>query len=95
MSALALLLAFPTKDFFNQGLKPVKNQSPEIAPFIRNLKNGLWLFGISCWSFGVIDRSIASFADGYLSPLDTVQLFTASFLFISWIFLKPASLKFR
>jgi hypothetical protein len=72
----------------------VKSQSSEITSFFEALRNGLWLFGVSCWLFGVIDRSIASFADSYLSPLETVQLFTAAFLCISWLFLKPASLKF-
>jgi hypothetical protein len=71
----------------------MENHSSEPAPFLGTLRNGLWLFGVSCWLFGVIDRSVASFADGYLSPLDSVQLFTAIALFISWLFLKPSSLK--
>ncbi|NJN56731.1 MAG: hypothetical protein HC879_04155 [Leptolyngbyaceae cyanobacterium SL_5_9] len=73
----------------------MENQPSKPTLFLRTLRNGLWLFGVSCWLFGVVDRSIASFADGYLSPLDSVQLFTAVALFVSWLFLKPASLKFR
>ena len=61
-----------------------------LNPFLGNLKQGIWLLGISSWLFGITDRSIASFADGYLSALDIAQLFTASFFFVSWLFLKPA-----
>ncbi|WP_071994143.1 hypothetical protein [Synechocystis sp. PCC 7509] len=66
-------------------------QSSEATTFLDSLRNGIWLVGISSWLFGITDRSIASFADGYLSALDIVQLFTASFFFVSWLFLKPAS----
>ncbi|OUL18581.1 MULTISPECIES: hypothetical protein [unclassified Nostoc] len=56
-----------------------------------NLKNGIWLFGLSSWLFGITDRSIASFADGYLSALDLTQLFTATTFLVAWLFLKPVS----
>lgn len=65
----------------------------ELLAFLASLRNGIWLLGISSWIFGIIDRSLASFADGYLSALDIAQLFTASFFFVSWLFLKPTSLK--
>jgi hypothetical protein len=64
-------------------------RSTELYPFLSNLKQGIWLLGISSWLFGITDRTIASFADGYLSALDITQLFTASFFFVSWLFLKP------
>ncbi len=62
--------------------------------FLENLKQGIWFFGISSWIFGITDRSIASFADGYLSAVDIGQLFTAAFFFVSWLFLKPSK-KFK
>lgn len=68
-------------------------QASEQSVFLSNLKNGLWFLGVSSWLFGITDRSIASLADGYLSALDLIQLSTASFFFVSWLFLKPASLK--
>lgn len=68
---------------------------PDIASFLAVLQNGIWLFGIPSWLFGLTDRSIALLADGYLSALDMIQLFTASFFFVSWLFLKPASRKVR
>ncbi len=58
--------------------------------FLMNLKNGIWILGVSSWIFGITDRSIATLSDGYLSALDIVQLLTASFFFIGWLVLKPA-----
>lgn len=57
--------------------------------FLATLRNFIWLLGIVCWVFGITDRSIASLADGYLSAIDIMQLFTAAFFFISWLYLKP------
>jgi hypothetical protein len=72
--------------------KIMNDQQPsESKEFIGNLKNGIWLFGLSSWVFGITDRSIASFADGYLSALDLTQIFTAATFFVAWLFLKPAS----
>ena len=66
-------------------------QSSDSQQFVGNLKNGIWMFGLSSWVFGITDRSIASFADGYLSALDLMQLFTAATFFLAWLFLKPTS----
>ena len=63
--------------------------STDLLAFLFNLKNGIWLLGISSWLFGLTDRMIASLMDGYLSALDITQLFTASFFFVGWLFLKP------
>jgi hypothetical protein len=68
-----------------------KQQPRDSQEFVENFKNGIWLFGISSWVFGITDRSIASFADGYLSALDLIQLFTAGTFFVAWLFLKPTS----
>jgi hypothetical protein len=70
-------------------------QATDSREFLDNFKNGIWLFGVLCWVFGICDRSIASFADGYLSALDLTQLFTAATFFVAWLFLKPASSKTR
>lgn len=67
----------------------IANDTREITQFVYNLRNGIWFFGIPSWLFGVTDRTLASFADGYLSTLEIVQIFTASFFFLSWIYLKP------
>ncbi|MDJ0697484.1 MAG: hypothetical protein QNJ49_16000 [Mastigocoleus sp. MO_167.B18] len=66
-------------------------QKQDSKDFVGSLKNGIWLFGISSWLFGITDRSIASFSDGYLSALDLTQLFTAATFFVAWLFLKPMS----
>lgn len=67
--------------------------SPTVS--VANFKTEIWLLGIACWLFGTTDRSIASFSDGYLSTTDLLQLFTASFFFISWLSLKPQSFRQR
>jgi hypothetical protein len=66
------------------------NQSADTSAFLSKLRQAIWLLGVSSWLFGITDRSIASFSDGYLSALDIIQLFTASFFFVSWLFLKPS-----
>ncbi len=65
------------------------NKSLEFSRFIANLKNSIWIFGIPCWLFGITDRAIASFADGYFSVIELFQLITASFFFVGWLYLKP------
>lgn len=65
------------------------NKRKNIENFPRTLKQGIWILGTSSWLFGISDRSIASLADGYLSAIDLIQLSTASFFFVSWLFLKP------
>lgn len=63
--------------------------SIELSLFIENFRNGVWLLGIPSWLFGIIDRTFASFTDGLLSSIEFLQLFTAFFFFISWLYLKP------
>jgi hypothetical protein len=70
-----------------------KQQELERSVFLGKLRNAIWLLGISSWLFGITDRSIASLSDGYLSALDIIQLATASFFFVSWLFLKPTRLE--
>lgn len=65
----------------------------ELLPLLASLKNGIWLLGTSFWIFGLLDRTVAAFSDGYISAIDMAQMFTAAFFFISWLFLKPASPK--
>ena len=64
-------------------------QNSEVSAFLSMLQKGIWLFGILSWIFGLTDRSIALLSDGYLSAIDLVQLFTASFFFVSWLLLSP------
>ncbi len=65
------------------------HQVKEIAFLIGRVRSGIWLFGIPSWLFGIGDRSFAAFADGYVSVIEVVQLFTASLFFASWLFLRP------
>ncbi|GAA6621760.1 hypothetical protein [Scytonema sp. NUACC26] len=61
----------------------------DIGLFILKLKNGIWFVGIPFWVFGITDRTIAAFTDGYLSSIKLIHLFTASFFFLTWLYLKP------
>jgi hypothetical protein len=61
----------------------------QISLFIYIFRSGVWVVGIPSWLFGIGDRTIATFADGYISILEVVQLFTTFFLFVSWLYLKP------
>jgi hypothetical protein len=65
------------------------SKAVEIAFLIGRVRSGIWLFGIPSWLFGIGDRSFDAFADGYLSVIEVIQLFTASLFFASWLFLRP------
>jgi hypothetical protein len=65
------------------------NPTIEIFLFLARLKESIWLLGIPCWLFGVTDRGLAAFADGYLSPVEILHLLTTCFFFMFWLFLKP------
>lgn len=62
---------------------------PGTHEFLLMLKNGIWSVGTLSWLFGISDRTLAALMDGYLSAIDIVQLSTAAFFFVSWLFLKP------
>lgn len=64
-------------------------EKKNLENFPQSLKKGIWILGTTSWMFGISDRSIASLADSYISAIDLIQLFTASFFFVSWLFLKP------
>ncbi|MBW4698199.1 MAG: hypothetical protein KME03_09945 [Aphanocapsa lilacina HA4352-LM1] len=66
------------------------NHKLESLVFLNKLQKGIWILGIAAWIFGLCDRTTAALSDGYLSALDMVLLFTASFFFVCWLFLKPA-----
>jgi hypothetical protein len=61
----------------------------EAISFLDQLKYGIWLLGIPCWLFGIVDRGLAAFADGSFSGTELSLAAMASFLFMSWLFLKP------
>ncbi len=76
--------------FRDDGCEVMKNnRSVELSLFVTKLKSSIWIFGIHSWLFGITDRSLASLADGYLSAIELVHLFIASFFFVSWLSLKP------
>ncbi|KAB8316522.1 hypothetical protein SD81_025370 [Tolypothrix campylonemoides VB511288] len=73
-------------------IKTEKNRSSielDLALSILRFKSGIWFVGIPSFLFGITDRSLAAFADGYLSPIEIIHIFTAGFFFLTWLFLKP------
>ena len=65
----------------------------EVALFVGRFRSGIWLFGILFWLFGISYISFSAFSDGYWSAIEIIQLFTASVLFLSWLFLRPEYLE--
>jgi len=57
--------------------------------FLVNFRTGIWLLGIASWIFNITDKTIAAFADSHISVIELIQLFTACFFFIGWLYLKP------
>jgi hypothetical protein len=76
-------------DLQNQIENPKYQPALEVTALIAKLRNSIWMFGIPSWLFGISDRGVAAFADGYLSPVEILHLLTASFFFLSWLSLKP------
>jgi len=58
---------------------------------MKAVKNGIWFSGVASFIFGLSDRTFASLSDGLINAIDLVQLFTASLIFVAWLFLKPES----
>ncbi len=65
------------------------HQTVEIPLLLVNLKNSIWFWGIFSWMFAITDRGVAAFADDFLSTSEMLQICAISFLFLSWLFLKP------
>lgn len=78
----------PGTDTFETKIKTT-NSALEAAWLVTRLRNSIWIFGIPSWLFGLVDRGISAFTDGYLSPIEIFQLVTASLFFLSWLILKP------
>lgn len=67
-------------------------RSPERILCEIMLKSGIWFLGVVFWLFGVSDRGIAAVADGYLTVTEVSHFLVASFLFVSWLYMKPEEL---
>ncbi|MGJ3251571.1 MAG: hypothetical protein ACFE0J_10625 [Elainellaceae cyanobacterium] len=66
-----------------------RDRTPESFLCQGMLRSGVWAFGIPSWLFGMLDRGVAAFADGYLTAVEIANILTVSLLFVSWIYLKP------
>lgn len=64
-------------------------QSLEFSSFLARTKHIVWSFGVLAWLLGIAGKGVTSLADRYLSITDLLHLSIASFLFITWLVLKP------
>jgi hypothetical protein len=65
------------------------SKSSSEAVFLASLKQGIWILCIPAWLFGMAERSANAISDHFLSVSDVVQILTATFFLVSWLFLKP------
>lgn len=56
---------------------------------MNELRVGIWQIGNIAWLFGLSDRTIAALQDGRFSAPDLILIFTASLIFVGWLFLFP------
>lgn len=69
--------------------KSNNRQYLEISLLITKIRNIIWSLGIPCLFLGIVDRSIAAFADGSFTQTEAIQIFFTSLLLVSWAYLKP------
>lgn len=74
---------------FNSSATEHLIQDLKLANLSLVLKTAIWFIGSIAWLLGILDRSIAALADGYLSVIGLLQILIATFLFWCWLFLKP------
>jgi hypothetical protein len=79
------------RSFIKEALAIVEDRRQERDSdlFIDIFRIIVWVLGIPCWILGIGDRTLATLADGNISLPKLFQLLFASFLFISWLYLKP------
>jgi hypothetical protein len=72
-------------------LSQKRSPKPEATQLLSPLRNTVWVTGIFSWLFGVSDRSIAGFADGYLNGVEFGNLLLTLLFFLGWLYMKPES----
>lgn len=68
---------------------PTHFSKQEASHLLNPLRNTIWIIGIFSWIFGIGDRSIAGFADGYLNGIEFGNLLIAVLFFLGWLYMKP------
>jgi hypothetical protein len=61
----------------------------ETARFLGSVKHGIWILCLPAWLFGMIERSVTVWKDHLLTLADVLQVLTATFFLVGWLFLKP------
>lgn len=69
--------------------------SPKSVPSSNETENSMrvrtsiWFLGNIFWVLGIADKSLTALINGYLPGLNSIQILTAVFFLIGWLFLKP------
>jgi hypothetical protein len=61
----------------------------EISSLIETFKRNIWVVGMLFCGFGLFDRSVATFIDNMVSPLEVAQISIALFFSLGWLVFKP------
>lgn len=67
------------------------NQLDQFPPNSINLKNGIWLLGVSSWGVGIFSRTVLALTDSYLTAIELSQVLLSLLLFFSWLCFKPGN----
>jgi hypothetical protein len=68
------------------------HKSTDVTLIVDKIKNNTWVFGILLLLIALFDRGIATIADGHITLDEFWQMSLISFLFLSWLHLKPTLL---
>lgn len=53
------------------------------------VRTSIWFLGNIFWVLGIADKSLTALINGSLPGLNLMQISTAVFFLIGWLFLKP------
>jgi len=62
--------------------------SPEAENSMR-VRTSIWFLGNIFWVLGIADKSLTALINGSLPGLNLLEISTAVFFLIGWLFLKP------
>ncbi len=65
------------------------NHQQSKTDLMAKLRQSVWWIGIPAWLFSLTDRSIAALSDGHLVWTEGLTIVAISFLFLSWLSMRP------
>jgi hypothetical protein len=65
-------------------------QNPALTRLsINSIRTNIWILGNILLSFGVFDRAVSIYSDGFVTGQEFVQLVIPALLLVCWFYLKP------